>query len=203
MSAIDTARVVLLRHGETAWSKVRRHTGRADVPLTEVGEEQAAAAGPLIAALGLRDPLVRTSPRRRAVHTAKLAGFVGAEIDEDLAEWDYGEYEGLTTPQIRERDPGWTIFTGAVPGGESAAQVRDRADRVLAGVSAVLPERDVILVGHGHFSRVLIARWAEFEVRDGRRFTMSTGASSVLGYEHGGRTILTHNLIPRPKGCPA
>ncbi|MBH0775730.1 acid phosphatase [Nocardia bovistercoris] len=200
MSGIDDARVVLLRHGETAWSKLRRHTGRTDVPLTESGEEQAVAAGPLLAELGLRDPLVRTSPRRRAVHTAELAGLKGAVVDEDLAEWDYGDYEGATTPQIREQAPDWTIFTGAVPGGESAEQVGARADRVLASVAAVLPERDAVLVGHGHFSRVLIARWAELAVREGRRFAMSTAAASVLGYEHGGRTILAHNLTARTQG---
>ncbi|MBF6194884.1 acid phosphatase [Nocardia implantans] len=196
MSALDDARVVLLRHGETSWSTQRRHTGRTDLPLTERGEEQARAAGGLLATLELRNPLVRTSPRLRAMHTAELAGLTGAVVDDDLAEWDYGAYEGLTTPQIRESVPGWTIWTGPVPDGETAQQVRERADRVLAGVTAALPERDIVLVGHGHFSRALIARWAEFEIREGRRFAMSTGGLTVLGYEHDARAIRAHNLVP-------
>ncbi|MBO0856158.1 MAG: histidine phosphatase family protein, partial [Nocardia sp.] len=109
---------------------------------------------------------------------------------------DYGEYEGVTTARIRETAPGWTIFTGAVPGGESAEQVRIRADRVLESVRSALRERDIVLVGHGHFSRVLIARWAGFPVREGQRFFLSTAAISVLGREHHTRTILAHNLTP-------
>lgn len=193
MSALDDARVVLLRHGETSWSTQRRHTGRTDLPLTERGEEQAKAAGSLLATLQLRNPLIRTSPRLRARRTAELAGLTGAVVDDELAEWDYGAYEGLTTPQIRETVPGWTIWTGPVPDGETAQQVCERADRVLA---AVPPERDIVLVGHGHFSRALIARWAEFDVREGRRFAMSTGALTVLGYEHDARAIRAHNLVP-------
>ncbi|WP_454195592.1 acid phosphatase [Nocardia sp. Marseille-Q1738] len=196
MSVHDGARLVLLRHGETAWSRERRHTGRTDLPLTEHGERQAEAAGLLLTALKLRNPLVHTSPRQRAVRTAELARLTDAVIDNDLAEWDYGAYEGLTTPQIRESAPGWTIWTGEVPDGETADQVRARADRALATVEPVLSERDIVLVGHGHFSRALIARWAEFEVREGRRFAMSTGALTVLGYEHDARTIHAHNLVP-------
>lgn len=150
----------------------------------------------MLATLKLRNPLVRTSPRLRARRTAELAGLTGAVVDDDLAEWDYGAYEGLTTQQIRESAPGWTIWTGPVPDGETAEQVRERADRVLADVATALPERDIVLVGHGHFSRALIARWAEFDVREGRRFAMSTGALTVLGYEHDARTIRTHNLVP-------
>ncbi|MFD0363747.1 acid phosphatase [Nocardia sp. GCM10030253] len=201
MSALDDARLVLLRHGETTWSTQRRHTGRTDLPLTERGEEQARGAGQLLTALKLRDPLVLTSPRQRAVHTAALAGFIDTTVDDDLAEWDYGDYEGLTTAQIRETVPGWTIWTGAVPGGETAEQVRARADRVLTSVEPALPGRDIVLVGHGHFSRALIARWAELDLREGRRFTMSTGAVTVLGFEHDVRTILAHNLVPAPNGA--
>ncbi|PXX69021.1 putative phosphoglycerate mutase [Nocardia tenerifensis] len=200
MSAPDDARLVLLRHGETTWSTRHRHTGRTDLPLTERGEGQARAAGPLLAALKLRDPLVLTSPRLRARQTAELAGLTDTTVDDDLAEWDYGDYEGLTTPEIRESAPGWTIWTGAVPGGESADAVRARADRVLADAEPRLRERDIVLVGHGHFSRALIARWAEFDLREGRRFTMSTGALTVLGYEHQVRTILAHNLVPTANG---
>ncbi|MBF6211048.1 acid phosphatase [Nocardia puris] len=196
----DDAKLVLLRHGETDWSRTRRHTGRTDVPLTETGERQAAAAGSLIAGLDLLDPLVLTSPRQRATRTAELAGLGGAVPDDDLVEWDYGDYEGLTSRQIRESAPGWTIWTGAVPGGETAEQVRARADRVLAAAATALPDRDVVLVGHGHFSRALIARWAEFALVEGRRFTMTTGAVSVLGFEHGNRTIHAHNLVPTSGG---
>lgn len=201
MSVLDDARLVLLRHGETAWSTGHRHTGKTDVPLTEHGEAQARAAGPLLAALGLRDPLVLASPRRRALRTAELAGLTITAVDDDLAEWDYGDYEGLTTPEIRESAPGWTIWTGTVPGGESADAVRARADRVLASMEPQLPERDIVLVGHGHFSRALIARWAEFELTEGRRFAMSTGALTVLGYEHRVRTVHAHNLVPTSNGA--
>ncbi|GAA5087517.1 acid phosphatase [Nocardia iowensis] len=201
MSVLDDARLVLLRHGETTWSTQHRHTGRTDLPLTERGEEQARAAGPLLTALKLRDPLVLTSPRQRAVRTAALAGLADTTVDDDLAEWDYGDYEGLTTPEIRETAPGWTIWTGTVPGGESADAVLARADRVLASVEPQLPERDIVLVGHGHFSRALITRWAEFDIREGRRFAMSTGAVTVLGYEHDVRTILAHNLTRTANGA--
>lgn len=188
-------RLVLLRHGETEWSAARRHTGRTDCPLTELGEAQARAAGKLLHDLDLRNPLVLTSPRQRAVHTAELAGLPGAVIDDDLVEWDYGDYEGLTTPEIQQASPGWTIWTGETPGGETAEQVRKRADHVLATVIPELATRDVVLVGHGHFSRALIARWCEFDVTEGRRFFMSTAAVTVLGHDHQARTVLTHNLV--------
>ncbi|MBB5912293.1 putative phosphoglycerate mutase [Nocardia transvalensis] len=193
-------RLVLLRHGETEWSRARRHTGRTDVPLTPLGEEQARAAGRLLGTLELRDPLVLTSPKQRAVRTAELAGLTVDRTDDDLLEWDYGDYEGITTPEIQRTAPGWTIFTGEVPGGESAAEVGARADRVLASIEPDLNARDVLLVGHGHFSRALIARWAEFDVREGRRFFLSTGAVSVLGHDHQARTVLAHNLVPALNG---
>ncbi|MGW5386983.1 acid phosphatase [Nocardia sp. NPDC003963] len=196
MPGSDDARLVLLRHGETDWSVQHRHTGRTDVPLTRTGIRQAAAAGRVLAGLRLRDPFVCVSPRERARHTAELAGLTDLTIDPDLAEWDYGEYEGRTTPQIRTGDPGWTVWTGAVPGGESAAAVGARADRVLSRAAAVLGDRDVILVGHGHFSRALIARWLGFDVREGCRFALTTAAVSVLGYEHEDATLWAHNLRP-------
>lgn len=196
MSELEHARLIVLRHGETTWSAQRKHTSITDLPLTERGEQQARAAGQLLTDLKLRTPLVYTSPRLRATHTAELAGLASAVIDTDLAEWDYGDYEGRTTTEIRETVPGWTVWTHPVPGGESAEQVRARADRVLATATEQLAERDVVLVGHGHFSRVLIARWCEFEVREGRRFAMSTGAVSVLGYDHGAATVRGHNLVP-------
>ncbi len=196
MPGSENARVALLRHGETSWSVQHRHTGRTDLPLTPAGENQATAAGAVVAGLGLRDPMVLVSPRARAQRTAELAGLTGTRIEPDLAEWDYGDYEGRTTPQIRTGDPGWTIWTGAVPGGESAAEVSARVDRVLGAVTAALGERDVILVGHGHFSRALIARWLGFPVREGRRFALATAAVSVLGYERDEPTLWAHNLRP-------
>ncbi|MFI7526133.1 acid phosphatase [Nocardia salmonicida] len=196
MSTPD-ARLVLLRHGETEWSSRRQHTSFTDLPLTEQGEAQAVAAGLVVKSLDLRDPLCFTSPRLRARRTAELAGLSPIQVDEDLVEWNYGEYEGITTAKIRETVPGWTVWTAPVPGGETAEQVGERADRVLARVEPELPRRDVVLVGHGHFSRVLIARWAEFAVREGRRFAMSTGAVSVLGFDHDARSIWGHNLTTR------
>jgi broad specificity phosphatase PhoE len=193
--SVTEFRVVVLRHGETEWSKGHRHTGRTDVPLTEAGQEQARAARSVLEGLRLSDPLVLCSPRRRAVHTAELAGLTEVQIDDDLVEWDYGEYEGLTTPEIERNVPGWTIFTDPVPGGESATQVQERADRVLAKVEPELQNRDVVLVGHGHFSRALIARWAELDVCEGRRFYLSTAAISVLGHEHRTRTVRAHNIV--------
>lgn len=188
-------RLIVLRHGETAWSAARRHTGRTDVPLTEIGEAQARSAGKLLRSLDLSNPLVLSSPRQRALRTAELAGLTGVIVDDDLVEWEYGEYEGLTTPEIQRMSPGWTVWTGAVPEGESAEHVRKRADHVLATVIPELATRDVVLVGHGHFSRALIARWAEFEVVEGRRFFLSTAAVTVLGHDHHARTVLAHNLV--------
>ncbi|MFF0608192.1 acid phosphatase [Nocardia tengchongensis] len=188
-------RLIVLRHGETAWSAARRHTGRTDIPLTEIGEAQARSAGTLLRGLDLSNPLVLSSPRQRALRTAELAGLTGVIVDDDLVEWDYGEYEGLTTPEIQRMSPGWTIWTGAVPEGESAEHVRKRADHVLAIVIPELATRDVVLVGHGHFSRAVIARWAEFEVVEGRRFFLSTAAVTVLGHDHHARTVLAHNLV--------
>ncbi|MCU1641654.1 MAG: acid phosphatase [Nocardia sp.] len=199
MSAHDF-RLILLRHGETEWSASRQHTGRTDIPLTPAGEEQALAAGKLLAGLNLHDPLVFSSPRQRATRTAELAGLTGVHIDNDLAEWDYGEYEGLTTLEIQRMAPDWTIWTGVTPEGEDAGQVRTRADRVLASVLPELANRDVVLVGHGHFSRVLIARWAEFDVIEGRRFFLSTAAITVLGYDYHARTVLAHNLTAQLEG---
>lgn len=195
MSAHDF-RLILLRHGETEWSAARRHTGRTDIPLTPTGEQQALAAGKLLDDLRLRDPLVLSSPRQRATRTAELAGLTDVRIDDDLAEWDYGAYEGLTTVEIQRTVPDWTVWTTPVPEGETAAEVGRRADRVLDSVLPELAARDVVLVGHGHFSRVLIARWAEFGVIEGRRFFLSTAAITVLGHDYHARTILAHNLTP-------
>lgn len=192
----DHGRVVLLRHGETEWATTGRHTGTTDVPLTAVGEEQAVAAGTLLGELDLRDPLVLSSPRERARRTAQLAGL---DIDrpwDALAEWDYGDYEGMTTPEIRQNVPHWTVWTHPCPNGETMDEIGTRADLVLSVALSALPERDVVLVGHGHFSRALLTRWTELPVSEGKRFAMSPAAYSVLGFEHSYRQIAVHNIHP-------
>jgi broad specificity phosphatase PhoE len=184
---VEGGRVLLLRHGETEWSATGKHTSRTDVPLTERGRERARETGKLGALLlGGRAPaLVLCSPRTRARTTAELAGLHVDRTDDRLVEWDYGDYEGLTTPQIRETDPGWTVWTHPSAGGETAEQVQARADGVLADAAEVLPEGDVVLVGHGHFSRVLIARWVGLPATEGVRFAMDPAGWSVLGHERG------------------
>jgi broad specificity phosphatase PhoE len=200
---MEGGRVFLLRHGETEWSLAGRHTGRTDVPLTERGRGFAKAAGEL--GRRLRGPgppaLVLSSPRRRAQDTAVLAGLPVDRVDERLAEWDYGDYEGLTTLQIRERTPDWTVWTHPCPGGETGEQVGSRADAVLAEARAALPDGDVVLVGHGHFSRVLIARWIELPATAGVRFAMEPSSWAVLGAERGVSRldrVNLHTVAPEP-----
>jgi probable phosphoglycerate mutase len=179
----------LVRHGATEWSEQWRHTGRTDLALTEEGVRQAASlARPLD---GPRFALVLTSPKRRARETARLAGFADATVDEDLVEWDYGEYEGLTREEIRERDPSWTIFTGAVPAGESAERVAARAQRVLDRVGTGVGP--VLIFAHGHYLRVLAATALELGPRAGERFSLDPATISVLGSERETRTILRWN----------
>jgi broad specificity phosphatase PhoE len=192
--------LILLRHGETEWSKEGRHTGRTDVVLTLRGEAAAAALAPMLVQ---RDIVaVFTSPARRAVRTAELAGLADAKLDPDLWEWDYGGYEGLTTRQIQEWRPGWYLWRdGVVPGdaahpGETVEQVADRADRVLRRVEPLLADGDVALVAHGHVLRVLTARFLGLEPSGGRLFRLDTGTVSTLGHEHGEPVILTWN-VPR------
>ncbi|ALR12713.1 acid phosphatase [Mycobacteroides saopaulense] len=187
-------RMLLLRHGETEWSKIGRHTGRTDLDLTEIGRAQAVAAREVLNNLDLHDPLVLSSPRRRAIQTAELAGLTVSGIDEDLAEWDYGDYEGLTTPQIRENDPGWLVWTHGCPGGESVAQVQARADKVIAHIAPDLAQRDVLLVGHGHFSRALMTRWVDLPLEEGTRLGMATASVAVGGHEHGQRQVAALGL---------
>jgi broad specificity phosphatase PhoE len=182
----------LVRHGETEWSRARRHTGRTDLPLTRRGERQALALAPVLARL--RPALVLCSPRLRARRTAELAGLTGTVVDADLAEWDYGEYEGLTIAQIRAGRPGWTIWDGDPPGGETAEAVVARADRVLDRVRAALGSGDVVTVGHGHFSRVLAARWLGLPPSAGGMFTLEPAAPCALGEEHGRPAVVRWNL---------
>ncbi|WP_329055490.1 acid phosphatase [Amycolatopsis sp. NBC_01488] len=189
-------RLFLLRHGQTEWSVNGRHTGRTDIPLTPAGEGQALAAGGTLRSLVGGPSLVLSSPRTRALRTAALAGLRVDEVTEDLAEWDYGEYEGVTTPKIRETVPGWTVWTHPIPGGESASEVSDRADRVLTRARRDIEAGDVILVGHGHFSRVLVARWLGLPATSGVHFGLDAAGIAVLGDERGEPQIEHLNLPP-------
>jgi probable phosphoglycerate mutase len=178
----------LIRHGETQWSRDLRHTSRTDVPLTPQGERSARDVGSILA---LRIfALVLASPMQRAIDTCRLSGYRPA-IDEDLCEWDYGSYEGKTTAQIQAERPGWTIWNGNPPNGETAAQVSARADRIIA--RALACGGDVALFGHGHVSRVLAARWLGLEADGGRLLALSTGSVSVLGWERDTRVIRLWN----------
>lgn len=172
--------VVLVRHGETEWSAAGRHTSHTDLSLTEVGESRARALGGAL--VGRRFALVLCSPLRRARETADLAGFGdAAERCDDLREWDYGEYEGLTTPEIRDQRPDWSLWRDGCPGGESPEEVGARADKVLERLRAA--SGDVLLFAHGHILRVLSARWIEMPVAAGARFALAAGAVSRLGSE--------------------
>lgn len=171
---------VLVRHGETEWSRSGKHTGRTDVPLTEHGRAQAQAVGE---ALRGRDfALVLTSPLERARETCRLAGFdEQAQTRDELMEWDYGAYEGRTTPEVREERPGWTLWRDGVPGGETIEQVAERVDRVIEEIRGT--DGDALLFAHGHVLRVLTARWLGFEPHAGRLFALDPATLSTLGYE--------------------
>lgn len=174
--------VYLVRHGETQWSASHQHTGSTDIALTLAGETEAEAAGKALA--NLTPTLVLSSALQRAARTAELAGF-GATLqtDDDLVEWDYGAYEGLTSAEIHAQRPDWLPFRDGCPDGESPAEVSRRADRVVARLRAA--EGTALIFSHGHFSRVLAARWLGLPVEFGRYLLLSTAAISVLGYEHG------------------
>ena len=181
--------VWLVRHGETEWSRDGRHTSVTDLDLTDDG---VAVAGRLRERLAGRTfELVLTSPRRRAVRTAELAGFAGAEPVEDLAEWDYGDYEGITTAKIRETVPGWSVWTHPSPGGETAEQVSTRLDRVVARIKGC--RGDVLVFGHGHGLRALTARWIEQPVSGGRSFKLDTATVSVLGHDREAPAVVRWN----------
>jgi broad specificity phosphatase PhoE len=174
--------VYLARHGETAWSLTGQHTGLTDLPLTERGQRTARQLGERLK--GLSFAKVLTSPLQRARHTCELAGFgAGAGIDSDLVEWDYGEYEGRRTIDIRAECPNWQLFRDGCPGGESPLQAATRADRVLSRVRSI--NADMLLFSSGHFIRVLASRWLGLELSaNARHFMLSTASLSVLGYEH-------------------
>ena len=183
------AEIVLSRHGQTEWSANGRHTSYTDLDLTPMGEEQAREVG-----RKLRDRTfvaVFSSPRRRALRTVELAGLTVTEVTDDLAEWNYGEYEGITTKEIRKTRPNWSLWTDGCPGGEAPDQVAARLDRVLARAKALLGHGDVALVGHGHSLRVGGARWVGLPPKDGKLFKLDTATLSALGFEHEVDQVIT------------
>lgn len=182
--------VYLLRHGATEWSESGRHTGRTDLPLNERGREEATALARLLE--GRTFALVLVSPLGRAQETCKLAGYGDwAEVDDDLLEWDYGDYEGRSTREIRVEHPGWSVWTDPIVGGESVDEVAARTERVIE--RAVAADGDVALFAHGHVLRILTARWCELDPRAGKRFPLATGTMSVLGWEHEYRAVRLWN----------
>jgi broad specificity phosphatase PhoE len=193
-TAVETAeasqRIVLVRHGETEWSRINRHTGRTDVALTALGEEQARGLTATLA--GWHFAAVYVSPLHRALQTCALAGYgEAAIIDPDLVEWDYGEYEGKTSAEIQTTQPGWTLFGDGVPGGETLADVAARAARVIGRVRSV--SGDVLLFGHGHQLRILTALWLEFAPAAGQHLQLAPASPSTLGYEHEWTALLSWN----------
>lgn len=185
--------VVLVRHGETEWSREGRHTGRTDVPLTPRGEQRARAVGQALR--GRSFALVLSSPLRRALDTARLAGFE-PQIRDELAEWDYGDFEGRRTSEIREEVPDWTIWGYGAPGGESVLEVGARADRVVEELRRV--DGDVLVFAHGHFLRVLTARWLGLEPSGGRLFALDPATLGALGYEREQPVIRVWNAPVEP-----
>jgi probable phosphoglycerate mutase len=186
-------RLYLVRHGETEWARLGRHTGRTDVPLTEAGRVQARAIADRLA--GIRFGRVVSSPLSRALETARLAGYGEVvEVEPDLAEWDYGAYEGRTTPEIRQSVRGWTIWEQGPRGGETAADVTARVDRVLVALDGA--EGNVALFAHGHVLRVLTARWLGLPASEGRLFALGTATVSVLGWEREARVVERWNEAP-------
>jgi broad specificity phosphatase PhoE len=180
--------IVLVRHAETEWSLNGRHTGRTDIPLTDAGRAAAAALAP---GLSSSFELVLVSPSLRARETCELCGLgARAQLRPDLLEWDYGDYEGLTTPQIESERPGWSLWRDGCPGGERVTDVGARADRVIAELSAA---SSVAVFSHGHMLRVVGARWIDLEASAGARLGLSTGAVCVLGHEHGSAIIAGWN----------
>jgi broad specificity phosphatase PhoE len=196
--------LILLRHGETAWSRDHRHTGRTDVPLTLEGVADAEALAPVVRRRIAGDRLVAVfaSPAQRAQRTAELAGLTVTKTDPDLWEWDYGGYEGITTAEIQRDWPGWSLWRdGVIPGdaghpGETIEEVGARVDRVLKRAEPLLADGDVALVAHGHVLRVLTARWLGLPPAGGRMFRLDTGTVSTLGTEHDDPVIASWNVPP-------
>ena len=195
-------RFFLLRHGETEWSLSGRHTGSTDLALTARGEEEARELAPLLSAVSFTRVLA--SPRLRARQTAELAGLAAAEVEPDLAEWNYGDYEGLRSAEISAQRPGWNIFHDGCPGGESPVDVAARADRLIQRLRGF--QGDVVGVSHGHFSRVLAMRWIGLPVAEGRHFAIRTASLGILGYESGRPdmpSIALWNETPAARGFGA
>jgi broad specificity phosphatase PhoE len=197
---MSTPEIYLIRHGETEWSLGGKHTGVSDIPLTEHGRQQARVLRQEL--LGKNFRLVLTSPLRRARETCELAGFAErAEIDPDLMEWNYGDYEGLTSEQIHVHCPAWTIFNdGGGPGGETPEQVGVRADRVIARLRAL--SADALLFAHGHVLRVLAARWLGLAPGAGAHFLLDTATLSVLAADHGVAALRRWNVSPVERSRP-
>ncbi|WP_203718175.1 histidine phosphatase family protein [Asanoa siamensis] len=186
------AEIVLVRHGQTQWSLTGKHTSYSDIELTDDGQRQARELGARLEDRAFA--AVISSPRQRAVRTAELAGLPITEIDDDLAEWNYGRYEGITSAEIHERyDPKWSLWTDGAPDGETPAQVQTRVDRVVAKAAKLLDQGDVALVGHGHCLRVVGARWIGLDSAGGGLLKLDTATISVLGHEHGARVIQQWN----------
>lgn len=190
----EPERIAVVRHGETSWSRQRRHTGRSDIALDDEGRIRAAALGPVLASLrGIDAATVLTSPLRRARDTAALAGFGDrAEPCDDLLEWDYGDYEGRRTSDIRLDLPDWSVWSGAVPNGETIEQVAARADRVIARATGQL----TVVFAHAHLLRVLAARWLGLPPERGRSLTLEPASVSLLGHERDERVIEVWNVVP-------
>lgn len=184
----------LIRHGETGWSRSGQHTGRTDIPLTDRGREQARALAPVLATQ--RFDAVLSSPSTRALETCRLAGLGdAAEPAPALLEWDYGEYEGLTTQQIRKETPDWTVWSGPVPRGESLAQIEARAKSLIDRLLGMMPAR-IALFSHAHFLRTLAGCWVGDSAALGAHFTLDTASISILGFEREYRAIQQWNLVP-------
>jgi len=191
-TSTEVGAFVVVRHGQTEWSRSGRHTGVTDVPLTAEGEREASSLRPALK--GFDFSYRGASPRQRARRTAQLAGVTDAEVDPDLAEWDYGAYEGMTREQIRRTRPDWSIWTETPVGGESAAEVTVRATRVIERVLPVVREgRDAIVFTHGHFSRVLLLTWLALPITDGAHFLLDPATVSVLTEDRGDRVVARWN----------
>ena len=175
-----TSLYYLIRHGETAWSKSGQHTGKSEITLTDHGEAEARSLSSRLSGIAFSKVLV--SPRVRAMRTCELAGFAGAaQVEQDLAEWDYGHYEGKTMDEIKRLVPGWSIYRDGCPGGESPSDIAARADRLIGRLRGL--EGTVALFSHGHFGRVLAARWIGLDVDFTRRFSISTASVGILSYD--------------------
>ncbi|MGI5242907.1 histidine phosphatase family protein [Dactylosporangium sp. CA-139066] len=186
--------IVVVRHGETEWSAAGRHTSTTDLELTGAGETAAQALARTLTNRAF--VAVVSSPRRRALRTAELAGLMVTDVDSDISEWNYGDYEGRTTAEIHADAPSWNLWTDGCPGGETPQQVTDRLDRFLTKLRPTLALGDVAVVSHGHASRALAALWLEQPIAFGAHLTLGTATISVLGHEHGAPSLRQWNAPP-------